>query len=225
MIKIIHYTYKIVHANGKYYVGRHSTRNIEDGYMGSGKWPLSVIDKQNLTKEILTFCETLESLILKEQELLDEHIGKPLCMNFNNRASGFASGDRNPSNTESERIRKAQQVGVRNPMFGKNHTDAAKDKMSKSRKGRLAWNKGKSFKKKNNTQIPWNKGVATGLQTFTGKNHTADSIRKMKDSHANREKLTCPHCSKIIDKPNYTRYHGDKCKLKSENLPFRHISV
>jgi hypothetical protein len=28
------------------------------------------------------------------------------------------------------------------------------------------------------------------------------------------KKLTCPHCSKSIDIRNYSRYHGDKCKLK-----------
>ena len=33
---------------------------------------------------------------------------------------------------------------------------------------------------------------------------------------ANREHLLCPHCGRTIDKPNYTRYHGDKCKLYKE---------
>lgn len=27
-------------------------------------------------------------------------------------------------------------------------------------------------------------------------------------------KLECPHCMRIIDRGNFARYHGDKCKMK-----------
>lgn len=29
-----------------------------------------------------------------------------------------------------------------------------------------------------------------------------------------REVLTCPHCGKTANGPNYTRWHGDNCKMK-----------
>jgi len=216
---MIHYLYKLVHINGRYYIGRHSTKNLDDGYMGSGKWPRSIKNKQELSKEILSYYDSTDELLKAEKSLLTEHVGKPMCMNFNNNSIGFASGSLNPAKTEKEKIRKAKQVGELNPMFGKTHSNEAKLKMSEDRKGRTPWNKGVSFKKKNNTQVPWNKGIRTGHQSFTGKTHSVDSIIKMKEKHANRVRLTCPHCDKTIDKPNYTRYHGDKCKLNLSNNP------
>ena len=211
---MIHYIYKLVHTNGRYYIGRHSTKNLDDGYMGSGKWPRSIKDKQELSKEILSYHKSTDELLKAEKSLLTEHVGKPLCMNFNNNSIGFASGDLNPAKTEKEKLRKSKQVGELNPMFGKTHSDAAKLKMSRDRKGRSTWNKGLSgIKTSTKGQVAWNKGIHTGHQSFTGKSHKPESIQLMKEKHANRQRLTCPHCNKTIDKPNYSRYHGDKCKL------------
>jgi hypothetical protein len=44
---MIHYTYMTVSDTGKYYVGRHSTSNLFDGYKGSGKWVRSIKKKEN----------------------------------------------------------------------------------------------------------------------------------------------------------------------------------
>lgn len=48
-----------------------------------------------------------------------------------------------------------------------------------------------------------------------------DHAAVMKDPSRNkgadymRETMTCPHCGKSANGPNYTRWHGDNCKLKS----------
>lgn len=211
---MIHYIYKLVHTNGRYYIGRHSTHNLDDGYLGSGKWPKSVRNKEELTKEILFYCSSLDELKDAEKTFLAEHVGKPLCMNFNNNSVGFASGDLNPAKTEKERLRKSLRRGPLSPMFGQKHSPESKSKMTESRKGKPTWNKGLTgIKTSDKGQVAWNKGIHTGHKSFTGKTHTEDSIAKMREKHANRERLTCPHCNKNIDKPNYSRYHGDKCKF------------
>ena len=91
-----HFIYKTIHTNGKYYIGRHSTENLDDGYIGSGKWPLSIKDKSTLTREILEFVDDFETLKQREGEYLTEHYGKPNCMNQNIDPVGFSTGKNNP---------------------------------------------------------------------------------------------------------------------------------
>jgi len=61
-----HFIYKTTHISGKYYIGRHSTENINDGYLGSGKWVKSIKDKSKLSREILEYCDDIDDLIIKK---------------------------------------------------------------------------------------------------------------------------------------------------------------
>lgn len=83
--------YKTTHVNGKYYIGRHGTRNLEDGYIGSGKWPRSILDKSTLTREILEYAIDEPALIELEGRYLRDHYGKPDCMNMSIDPVGFSS--------------------------------------------------------------------------------------------------------------------------------------
>jgi len=90
-----HFIYKTVHTNGKYYIGRHSTDNIDDGYIGSGRWPRSIKDKSTLTREILEYASSLSEVQELERKYLAEHYGKPNCMNLTPDPVGFDT-DNNP---------------------------------------------------------------------------------------------------------------------------------
>ena len=93
-----HIIYKTTHTNGKYYIGRHSTTNIDDGYIGSGIWVSQIKDKSTLSREILEEANTIDELIALEETYIAEHINKELCMNISNASTGFATGELNPMN-------------------------------------------------------------------------------------------------------------------------------
>jgi hypothetical protein len=90
-----HFIYKTTHQNGKYYIGRHSTENLDDGYIGSGRWPLSIKDKSSVVREIIEFVDDAETLKQREGEYLKEHYGRPGCMNATPDPVGFDT-DNNP---------------------------------------------------------------------------------------------------------------------------------
>jgi hypothetical protein len=87
-----HFIYKTVNTiNGKFYLGMHSTSNLEDGYLGSGSMLSKSIKKygrENFTIEILEFCESREKLRLREYEVITQDvIDDPMCMNI--RLGGY----------------------------------------------------------------------------------------------------------------------------------------
>ena len=69
--KKYNYVYLITNlVNGKQYVGKHSTDNLKDGYMGSGKLIRKAEQKygiENFSKEYLAFCDKEEKLNWFEQ--------------------------------------------------------------------------------------------------------------------------------------------------------------
>lgn len=82
------YIYKISRADGsgRYYIGRHSTDNLDDGYFGSGTRitrSVKKYGKEGHVKEILEFLPSYEALKLREKELINEELlGDILCMNI-----------------------------------------------------------------------------------------------------------------------------------------------
>lgn len=73
---IHHLVYKVTNLiNGMIYVGKHSTEDINDGYMGSGKYINRAIAKyglENFQKEVLYKFGTEEEAFLKEAEIVNE---------------------------------------------------------------------------------------------------------------------------------------------------------
>lgn len=81
-----HYIYKITRFDGKYYIGLHSTDNLDDGYFGSGKYLWNSIrkyGKEAHTKEIIEFLPDRNSLKIREAEIVNEEcVRDSLCMNL-----------------------------------------------------------------------------------------------------------------------------------------------
>ena len=93
-----HIIYKTTNLiNNRYYIGMHSTKNIDDGYLGSGrrlKAELNKYGKENFKREILASCSDRKALEQLEAEivcpLLLEDV---LCLNLKNGGEGGFSSE------------------------------------------------------------------------------------------------------------------------------------
>lgn len=90
-----HYIYKTTRFDGKFYIGMHSTDDLEDGYQGSGTLLSRSIAKHGRdshTTEILEFLESRELLRKREAQIIDEELlGNPKCMNLQLGGCGGSS--------------------------------------------------------------------------------------------------------------------------------------
>ena len=96
--KKYHFIYKtICNVTNKYYIGMHSTDNLEDGYVGSGTYLWRSIKrhgKENHSIEILEFLDDRESLKSRERELVNEEtLTDLMCMNLRIGGEGWNSSE------------------------------------------------------------------------------------------------------------------------------------
>ena len=91
--KKFHFIYKTTNnVTGRYYVGMHSTDDINDGYLGSGlvlRRSVKRYGREAHTTEILEHCSSRDELKQREAEVVDEKLlGDPLCMNLKTGGEG-----------------------------------------------------------------------------------------------------------------------------------------
>ena len=82
MFYLIYKTTNLI--NGKFYIGMHKTKVLEDGYLGSGKLLVRAIEKygkDNFTREVLVICSSEEEMKVAERILVvcDESVSYNLC--------------------------------------------------------------------------------------------------------------------------------------------------
>ena len=148
-----HILYRVTNVlNEKYYIGIHSTKNLKDGYKGSGKIILSSLKKhgkENHKFEILKFCDNRNDLIESEKQVVNDKLLKDKkCMNLQlGGISGFdfiklkrqadPAFDKKWKKMQSEKLKKVHKAGKinYNTFEGKSHSDETKLKMSKAKKG------------------------------------------------------------------------------------------
>lgn len=153
--------------NNKIYIGVHSTDNLDDGYIGSGRYFLKAVNKHgysNFKKEIIQDFKFLTDALNLEKYIVNEDFIKRednynLALGGNQGAKGIKhskdsinkrsktkTGIRKPLSEETKikigLANKGKLKGKTSSFKGKHFSDESKEKLSKSLLGKIPWNKG-----------------------------------------------------------------------------------
>jgi len=239
--------------NGKHYLGKHSTSNLKDRYLGSGKIISQAIKKHGnknfKCKVLMQFsnevdayrAERLLGVIWKVREnknfynLTDCGTGALSCKRSPESVAKGADkirGKKQPPELIEKRIRSRiennsfiwkQEAKDRfsQKMKGKVLSEETKRRMSKSKKGRTFSDE--TLKKLSEASKKWHKEFGHSQESKNkiskankGRIATTETKEKMKESAKLRIKLICPYCDRELDKGNYVKLHGEKCKFKKD---------
>lgn len=168
--KRYHYLYKITCLkNNRYYIGMHSTYNMEDGYMGGGKRITNSIRKHGKkahTKEILEYFDDRESLRLREKELVNEELlNDPMCMNLQPGGGGGLINEKHLKD-----FCEAGNRAFKEKLKDEKYKEEFKQKTEENLK--IARAKSKELYERGEFK----------LDTFRGKKHTPEALEKMRNS-------------------------------------------
>ena len=130
---MIYYIYKIQLLKGslagKYYIGQHRTKDLNDGYAGSGTIlrnyykVYGAIEGETYTKEIVQYCSSIAELNKVEQALIsDKYETDPDCINL-------IAGGRGKGISEETRRKMSESLK------GKEPSAETRDRISKTLKG------------------------------------------------------------------------------------------
>ena len=163
--KKYHYIYKTTNLlNDKFYIGMHSTDNLNDGYLGSGKrlkYSIAKYGVENFKIEYLEFFEDRIRLVEREKNLVNEDLIKdPMCMNLAIGGEGGFTKEQSTKGAINSNIRrrwlylndqtfrnKIKKYYTKNlkkttwadnfTWVGKTHTEATKEKIREKAKLRI----------------------------------------------------------------------------------------
>lgn len=189
--------------NQKIYVGVHKTKNINDSYLGSGKYLKDAIKhygRENFKKRILYQYDNASEAYNKEREIVNsEFVQRDDTYNIS------TGGCVSPDWIEERKVKQRNCVSGRNhPRFGIPLSEDHKAKISKSSKNRP--------KISEETRQKFSRSSKGRISPWKGKTQPIEANLKRSASHKKLEKLECPHCHKKTDPGNAKRHHFEKCK-------------
>ena len=171
-----HILYKTTNrVNGKYYYGVHSTRDLFDGYLGSGvalQKAINAYGKQSFDNEILEFFDTREELLKAEADLVTEDVVKS-DKTYNLSLGGTSYVDSLKNLDEEQFIGHQSQAGK---------LGGVSSYQKKSEEERLAWHKA-------------GRAAQGGTKGMKLKIKDQDAYNEMRKQKAlERPRYFCPHC-------------------------------
>jgi len=172
--KKYHFIYKTVClVTNKFYYGMHSTNNLEDGYLGSGKRLRYSVNKhgaENHKLNILEYLDSRELLREREEELItEEMLNDPMCMNL----TLGGGGDWYHENLNSDKQRAKGLKGNK--------------KMKELRENDKEWKQSLHEAQSKGHKKSYKDGRIVKTPDWTGKKHSEESKAKIKATRALRK--------------------------------------
>jgi hypothetical protein len=199
--------------NGKYYIGRHSTENINDGYLGSGvalRNAIKKYGKENFKREIILEALNSEYLWELEREIITkEMLTDPMCYNmtYGGKNHLFELSKQDPEKFTKHQSR-AGKIGGKT--FLSNLSE--KEKRNWHRSGGLT----SHIKNKENKSHPFYNGSASVLGGKSLVGYIELWNPDSKTTNKNQENYKSGDCRRV--RPNSELYHT----LVSQNwLPIK----
>lgn len=230
MLYTIYQTTNLI--NGKRYIGKHVTENLNDDYIGSGIVLAKSIKKygrENFKKETLFVFDNEEDMNAKEVEIVNEDVilnddyynialggrggsivlmqGHPLYDSTRQKISEAQLRRRDDMSRITSENHKHKRVG----MYGKQQSSYQKQVVSALMKG-VSKSPESVAKQRESAKKTFED--PSYVHPNKGKRYDADRLKQMSNISSTRPKKTCPHCNTVMDERNYARYHGDNCKHK-----------
>lgn len=192
--------------NNRQYVGSHATNNLNDGYLGSGRYFLKAINKyhpKNFKKEILEECrDILSARKLEEHYIIKYNTLYPNGYNISPKG-GIGFNGAVLSESTKEKIGKGNKGKIRTTEMRKN--------ISMGHKGQIPWMKGKRHTEETIKKIKAHRKLQ--IEPMLGKHHSENtkktisealkgvSLSKdhknvLRDKSLNVKKIICDHCKK-----------------------------
>lgn len=194
--KTYNYLYVVTNnLNNDFYIGRHSTNNLEDNYFGSGKRLKNSVRKHNkinFSMRILHFTDSFKELVSLEKFIVNKDLIKyENCMNIiEGGLNPIMFGGDNPNFGKplSDKHKKLLsengklRIGELNAFFNKKHTSEAKKKMSEAAKLKIG-----------------------ELNSFYGISHSEET--KLLISELAKERLKNPEFREMLSNKKKIRYY------------------
>lgn len=178
-MKKYNYVYKITNlVNGKIYIGKHSTDDVNDGYMGSGVVLRQAYKKYGLecfTKEVIDYYNNTIELNQGEIYWIAQ-------FNSTNSEIGYNLTYGGDGGTPTEETRRK----VSHTLKGRHHTEETRQKISAANKGKSSPNKGKTFSEEYRRKLSESHKGQPGF--WTGKPLSEETKQKISAANKGRQR-------------------------------------
>lgn len=205
------YKHTRLDTNVVFYIGIGNIKNYKRAYSKLGRnyhWE-NIVKKTKFTVEIINDNLDWDDACKMEQYWIRYYgrrdLNEGTLVNMTDGGGGAPNVADEVKKSISIKAKIRLKVKENNGMYGKNHTDESKAKMSKLRKGIGLGRK-----------MPDGFGKRMS-ELFKGKHVSEQTKLNQSIANKNRTILTCPHCG-VSSTHNMNRYHFSNCKKVNPDL-------